>query len=170
MKLAVSYFYQIRNFKKNMIPVSTAMWDPKWFHENQGPDHIFFDNRGIINGIRILPFVPGPKCNNLCRGIENCETKDPKTCPFLKAYREQLEELDIKKFIDDTIELVEKYKETTEFDGEPTVVFIVYEAPNNPCSERWVLLDFFKDKGIECQELSYPIDDLDWSNTAPFDF
>lgn len=29
MKIRTSYFYQIRNFKKNMIPVSTAMWDPK---------------------------------------------------------------------------------------------------------------------------------------------
>lgn len=28
MKIAISYFYQIRNFKKNMIPVSTALYDP----------------------------------------------------------------------------------------------------------------------------------------------
>ena len=28
MKLRLSYFYQIRNFKPNMIPMSTAMSDP----------------------------------------------------------------------------------------------------------------------------------------------
>lgn len=28
MKIRVSYFYQIRNFKPNMIPMSTAISDP----------------------------------------------------------------------------------------------------------------------------------------------
>ena len=31
----ISYFYQIRNMKHNTLPVSTAMWDPKWFHERR---------------------------------------------------------------------------------------------------------------------------------------
>lgn len=32
MKILISYFYQIRFFKPNMIPLSTAAFDPKWFH------------------------------------------------------------------------------------------------------------------------------------------
>ena len=32
IKVQTSYFYQIRNFTPNMVPLSTAMWDPK-FHE-----------------------------------------------------------------------------------------------------------------------------------------
>lgn len=61
MKLAISYFYQIRNFKKNMLPLSTAVSDPAWFHENLNNNHIFIDKRGIINGIRILPLHPRRK-------------------------------------------------------------------------------------------------------------
>ena len=33
MKIRISYFYQVRNFKPNMIPMSTAISDPAWFHD-----------------------------------------------------------------------------------------------------------------------------------------
>ena len=33
MKIRLSYFYQIRFFKKNMIPMSTALSDPEWYHD-----------------------------------------------------------------------------------------------------------------------------------------
>jgi len=33
MKVRISYFYQIRNFKTNMIPMSTALSDPAWYHD-----------------------------------------------------------------------------------------------------------------------------------------
>ena len=46
MKLAISYFYQIRNFKPNMIPVSTARWDPKWYHDGKGAEYNFIDKNG----------------------------------------------------------------------------------------------------------------------------
>ena len=36
MKIMTSYFYAIRFFKPNMIPISTAKWDPKWYHQNKG--------------------------------------------------------------------------------------------------------------------------------------
>ena len=32
------------------------------------------------------------------------------------------------------------------------MTLIVYEAPNNPCSERQALIDYFLSKGIELQE------------------
>ena len=50
MKLAISYFYQIRFFKPYMIPVSTAHWDPAWYHDWAGAAHVFVDKRGVING------------------------------------------------------------------------------------------------------------------------
>ena len=34
MNILISYFQQIRYFKPYMIPVSTAMWDPKWLETN----------------------------------------------------------------------------------------------------------------------------------------
>ena len=56
MKIRTSYFYQIRNFKKNMIPVSTAMSDPLWYRPEQGQEY-FFDKRGIVNGLRYTPLI-----------------------------------------------------------------------------------------------------------------
>ena len=55
MKIKISYFYHVRNLKQYQIPVSTAVWDPKWFHENTGNNkHIFIDKRGVVNGVRLL--------------------------------------------------------------------------------------------------------------------
>ena len=43
MKFALGYFYQVRFFTPNMIPVSTAVSDPKWYHQNKGPQFTFLD-------------------------------------------------------------------------------------------------------------------------------
>ena len=47
MKIATSYFYQIRNFKPNMIPVSTCMSDLKWYRPPQDKEY-YIDKRGIV--------------------------------------------------------------------------------------------------------------------------
>ena len=57
MKLAISYFYQIRNFPKNYIPMSTCLSDPAWYHNNQGENYIYKDKRGILNGLRLQPII-----------------------------------------------------------------------------------------------------------------
>ena len=41
--------------------------------------------------------------------------------------------------------------------NKDTIVLIVYEAPNNLCSERKYLQDYFNCHGIRCEELKYPI-------------
>ena len=95
MNIATSYFYQIRFFKRNMIPLSTALWDPKWYHDFQGPTHCYIDKNGVLNGLRISSLVPGDECNTLCRGVENCQTKNPMYCDFLREYRKQLNSLNV---------------------------------------------------------------------------
>ena len=51
MNILISYFQQIRYFKPYMIPVSTAMWDPKWLETKNGKKpHI--DQNGIFVGIK----------------------------------------------------------------------------------------------------------------------
>ena len=52
MKIYTSYFYQIRNFKPNMIPVSTAISDPFWYRPPAGKEYyiegpIKFKERGF---------------------------------------------------------------------------------------------------------------------------
>ena len=39
MKIATSYFYQIRNFKPWMIPVSTCLSDPEWYRPKDGKEY-----------------------------------------------------------------------------------------------------------------------------------
>ena len=55
------------------------------------------------------------------------------------------------------LELAESYKQTENIKEEIILVFIVYETPTNPCSERQALINYFNSKGIECKELKYPI-------------
>jgi hypothetical protein len=40
----------------------------------------------------------------------------------------------------------------TKSNDEPEIILIVYEAPDNPCSERRVLIDWFASNGYELDE------------------
>ena len=89
MTFLISYFYQVRNLSKNMVPISTALYDPKWFHDNKGPNNLYIDKRGIVNGARASFLSPDPN-NNACT---NCKNKK-KNCIFKRKYEEQLSKLD----------------------------------------------------------------------------
>ena len=147
-----SYFYQIRFMKPNYIPLSTARFDPKWFHQNQGQGYQWKDKNGVWNGLRAEPFVPGPTCEHLCRGPEYCNDGDPHMCAFLRAYRAQLDQLDFQDIIKRIYSLGKAVQEKEGFTEDPIIVFIVHEATNNPCSERRVIQEWFKDHGYPLQE------------------
>ena len=49
-------------------------------------------------------------------------------------------------------QMAERYKEIHKIEEEIIMTLIVYETPNNPCSERGPLIDYFKSKGIEVKE------------------
>jgi len=138
--------------KPYMIPLSTACFDPKWFHQNLGQEHVWKDKNGVYNGLRAPVFAPGPLCENLCRGPETCITKDPKTCLFLNTYRYQLDQLNY----DDVIarcERMGKYIQSLEhFSEEPVIILLVHEAKTNPCSERRVIQEWFAAHGKEVTE------------------
>lgn len=154
MNVYISYFYQIRFFKPNIIPLSTCVWDPKYFH-NGGLHTQFIDKNGVINGIRAECFVPDENCNGLCRGPENCRNEELNKgwCNFLSIYLEQLRKLDfveiwhkfknLAKQIKDELKILEK---------DIDFVLIVYETPKNPCSERRALQQWFKENGYELKE------------------
>lgn len=54
-------------------------------------------------------------------------------------------------------ELANRFQEFRQSKEEPILVLMVYETPTNPCSERQILIKYFNSKGIDCQELKYPI-------------
>ena len=151
MKIRLSYFYQIRNFKKNMVPMSTALSDPAWYHDNQGPDHIFIDKRGILNGLRLKPIIvqSGGSCP--------CEAKDPTNCPLAADYEFNLSLIDFNQMMKGIEAFADNYQKENNINEEIIMVLIVYEAPDNPCSERHSLIKYFNEHGVECKELDYPI-------------
>ena len=153
MKFALGYFYQVRFFTPNMIPVSTALGDPKWYHQNKGQQFTFLDKNNVINGLRCEELAPGPLCSGLCDGNRD-KGCSPLSCEFLKIYRMQLEAtFDISAFLERCKVASEKLKELNQYTGEPIIVLLVHESPDNPCSERKPLIDFFNSHGIQMEEL-----------------
>jgi len=147
MKIYTSYFYQIRNFKQNMVPVSTCLSDPEWFKPPIGKEY-YIDKRGIICGLRYKPLIVQSQGTHYCP----CEEKEilKGNCPTMKEYRQLLETVDFDKMIKAFEFCLNKFH-------KDTIVLIVYEASNNPCSERKNLQEYFNNHEIECKELEYPI-------------
>ena len=149
MKIATSYFYQIRNFTPNMIPVSTCLSDPAWYRPPEGKEY-YIDKRGIICGLRYEPLIVQLNGTHFCP----CEdrSKAP-ACPTMLEYEQLLNSLVDK---DRTLKAfnycANKFKRPFD-EEEPIIVLMVYETPKNPCSERYALQKFFG-----CEELKYPID------------
>ena len=138
MKLVTSYFYQIRNFTPNIIPVSTAMSDPVWYRPPEGKEY-YIDKRGIVCGLRYEPLIVQ------CYGTHGCpcESKDlAPACPTMIEYEQLLNSLVDKERTLKAFEFC-----CNKFNAD-TIALIVYEAPTNLCSERWALQRFFG-----CKEL-----------------
>lgn len=150
MKIYTSYFYQIRFFTPNMIPISTALSDPKWYHNFQGSKHIFLDKNRVINGIRCENLHPDKSCESLCRGRKNCKDT-PGDCKFLKAYKTQLDNLDTKAFKHWLEYLYNGYSAAMKT-SDIKFVFMFHETPDNPCSERIPFINWCKSNGIEVEE------------------
>ena len=142
MKIKTSYFYQIRNFLPNMIPVSTCISDPAWYRPPEGKEY-YIDKRGIVCGLRYEPLIVQLNGSHGCP----CESKDlAPACPTMIEYEQLLNSLVDKERTLKAFEFC-----CNKFNAD-TIVLIVYETPKNPCSERYALQKFFN-----CKELEYPI-------------
>ena len=153
MKIYVSYFYQVRFMPINMLPLSTAVWDPAWFHAmTRDQKYKFKDKRGVWNGLRAEPFVPGEECTGLCYGPESCESHSPDDCAFLRRYYIQLRHLDFNEMMSRFETLGKTIQKKEGFFEEPIAALLVHEAPDNPCSERWALKKWFADNNYVLEE------------------
>ena len=148
MKIATSYFYQIRNFKTNMIPVSTCLSDPAWYRPPKGKEY-YIDKRGIICGLRYEPLIVQPTWGGCPCQFQG---KGDPHCSFLNEYRRALYAIDKEKVMKALNFCADKF--ALPFGDEPIIVLMVYETPDNPCSERKILQEIFN-----CEELKYPIKD-----------
>lgn len=150
MKFYITYFYHIRNLPKTYLPISINNGEPNWFHEFQDRSHMFKDKRGIWNG----GYIDEISSSNL-------EIQDPKVCiecdrklyvggncPFMKGYYEKLSKLDFDKTFKKLQNIV------NHFNCED-ICFVVYEKPDCPCGERWVIKKWFEEHGITIEEFKY---------------
>lgn len=125
-----------------MIPVSTAKWDPRWFHAFTGDyGYIFKDKRGIYNGIRAEIFLMPD--DYICECGPDCLNHNPQTCNFLKDYKNHLDTLDFNYVYQELERIGNKVRELEGFAEEPIIVLMVYEAPYNACSERKPIQEWF---------------------------
>lgn len=153
MKYYISYFYQVRNMKPHMLPISTAAFDPKWWKTG-------FDKNGVMNGFRIpelimpeeyLKNIPKEEmCSKDCKlGYSPCHIK--KQCAFEQAYYSYLNTLDFKYLLYRLDFKAELASRTHNID---TIILLVHEPPNRYCAERPVLQKWFEENGIELKEWS----------------
>lgn len=126
MKYSITYFYNVRFFKPNQIPVSTAVWDPKWYHNNTGnQDFCFVDKRGVINGIKeekLSPSQIDAPCGKDC--IYRAEVPN---CCFLRDYRNYLQTVDFTYLLNEFNRVAADVFKLTHYEGEPEIVLLVHE-------------------------------------------
>ena len=147
-----SYFYQIRNFPKNYVPISVCVSDPAWYHDFKGRGHCYFDKRGVYCGVYWDKLIVQKDIECACP----CEKRTPPRCKFLHDYYFALQGLDfgsirvgLNFFLDKTM------KNLGVENAIP--VFIFHEAPKNKCSEREMFHQIFRENGFNIKELDYPI-------------
>ena len=138
IKIYTSYFYKIRYFTPNIIPVSTCLSDPEWYRPPEGKE-FYIDKRGVVCGLRYEPLIVQREGTHICP----CEERDAApACPTMIEYEHLL------------YSLVDKERTLKAFEyccnkfNADTIALIVYEAPKNLCSERFALQKFFN-----CEEL-----------------
>ena len=141
MRLYTSYFAQIRKFPTNLVGLSTAVWNPRWRPMGK-------DARGVIC-VDCPPFKPGHSCSGLCNG--KCNPKHPDDCEFLKAYKAQLDKLNVHSIQESLGKLATQIARDEKLQ-DIDFAFLVYETPTNPCSERVAIQQYFKEHGIKCEE------------------
>ena len=135
-----------------MIPLSTALFDPQYFHQGRGKNYQFWDKNGVLNGLRAEVFMPGEECEGLCHGPDSCKEKGKDSCPFLDTYYNQLKRLDFNSIMKRFEKLEAAIKSTKNLEEEIIFVLIVYETPKNPCSERGPIHKWFKENGYSIEE------------------
>ena len=136
MNYKISYFAQMRNFKSNVLPVSTAAWDQEWFRGIDRIDELLIP----LEAIEKLE-----KQRVMCQ--KDCKQTIP--CAFMKEYKKYLDTLDFNNII----ELLNSKVKSDKID---TIVLLVYEKPTTKCAERPVLQEWFAEHGIELAEWEKP--------------
>lgn len=142
MNIYIANFAQLRKMDSTCIPISTAVWRPKFFK-------LGLDKNNVMLGITEPELSPykvdmSDGCTKGCPHI-----KENPNCPFLIKYAAWLDSVDFNYIMSEFNRVAEDVRKITHFVGEPNIVLLVYEAVNNPCSERIPLRNWFDKHGIK---------------------
>lgn len=156
MQYFISYFQQLRHMTDSaIIPIDTSYFAPKWLDPSNGTKQYVNEHNQII-GIKAeeLLMTEEETPEEMCSG-KPCQYIDKfPECAFLKAYWNHLKKLDFNKLLQDFLRVAEDVRKITHYEGEPKIVLLVHEKPDNLCSERGPLIRLFKEHGIELKEWS----------------
>lgn len=141
----VSYFYNIRFFDSSIVPVSTATWDPKWYHNFENSNTIFRDKNNVINGLRADILTPTKIYDSSSDCQKDCK-QNPENCTFIKKYSDYLNSLNFEEVT------TEIQKRVSRLAPGADICLIVYEAVSNPCGERRALRQWFEMNGSSLPE------------------
>ena len=144
MKRYITYFSNLRYLDDSYLPINTTIYPPAFFNTN-GLDKT---SNGIYLGVTAHEIIfPHLGEGNSCP----CAAKDPTLCGFIKNYLRHLQQVDFKTFEAHYSNLAARLSSKIN-----KVVLVVYEKPDNPCSERGSLIEWFKENGIELEEFRPP--------------
>ena len=167
MKWLISYFYQVRNFNPNMIPLSTAIYPPKWY--GKGDVAARFDKNGVIIGLDIPEFKFPQELFETSLSIEEQCCKDCPYyetiqkgwfdtfywCPFMKVYYNHLYNQNFHDIIKKYETFVSSLNDQFHLNID-TIILIVHEPPQRRCSERIVLQKYFEKNDEKLEEYVCP--------------
>lgn len=144
MKFKISYFPMTRHFKAHQIGISTAVWKPKYWNFGQ-------NKHGSVTGIEeksLSPYYVEQYCCKECRHKDKVPN-----CPFMLDYRNYLDTIDFEGYLMPEFQrIAAEVKRINNYEGEPEIILLVYETPDNPCSERQPLIDYFEKHGLKIEE------------------
>ena len=154
MRYFISYFQQLRHMDESCIPIDTSQWAPKWLNTFNGKRQYVNENNVLV-GIKEESFLMAEDelPVEMCSG-KPCEWEHKwPECEFLKAYWRHLQKIDFEGYLlPEFARIAEDVRRITHFKGEPKIVLMVHEKPDNHCSERLPLIRLFKEHGIALEE------------------
>ena len=154
MQYFISYFQQLRHFDRACVPIDTSVWAPKWLDPSNGKRQ-YVNESGVMVGIKEESFLMADNemPEEMCSG-RPCpyEGKWPH-CQFLDAYWKHLLKIDFDGYLlPELSRIAEDVRKITHYKGEPKIILLVHEKPDNHCSERLGLVKLFAMHGIELKE------------------
>lgn len=156
-------FYQVRFMNENILPLSICSGEPSWFHDGKDRSYVFTDKRNVVNGLIATPLClssqtaakiddMGGMCSKHCQ-------QDKHHCLFKDLYYSELINKDINEILKYLEEVKRTYKRSKEIKGDVDIALLVYEQPDNICSEREVVKRYLNEHNIETREYSQDLVD-----------